>query len=257
MVTPAFVAVRKAVDEPLPSPLYWSALDAIGEVDPGEDGLNPEAQCVLSIGRLLQARPDHISVQWISVHTDSFKLIVASACGVSCTQQLKWDEQASRRILRTWILCLYRPTNVDASTTVNTVDTVPTFSIQCPGISYIGCSIRCVGGAFSRRTVIFDTADPNIVIKEQYIDASRQEEGSILGTIHHGGTFPGVVRVGWHGTIKSDNGQTICVEGDNGAEEKRRLVMLDQAGSLMDATTLRDALIAIYDLLEGERMHKK
>jgi hypothetical protein len=240
--------------QPLPSPLYWSTSEAIGEVDLGNDGLNVEARGVSSIGQLLQARPDYISVQWICVQPEGFKLIVATACGVFSTELLKWDEEPSRPILCAWISCSYKPTNVDPSITVNTTDTVPNFNIQCPGVTYPDCSIRCVGGAFSRRTVIFDTADPNIVVKGQYVDAGRQNEGAILGAIHHSGTFPGVVRVGWHGVMKLDDGRRICVKGDDGVKEKRRLVMLDQAGSLMGATTLRDALIAIYDLLEGEPM---
>ena len=221
-------------------------------MDSGSDGPNVETRGVLSAELLLQARPDYVSVQGISVQPESFKLIVSNVCGVFCTGMLKWSEHPSSRILCAWISCLYEPTNVDPSITLNTEDTVPTFDIQCPGVTYPGCFILHVGAAFGQRTVVFWTADAKVAIKEQYVDASRQDEGPILNKVHHGGIFPGVVRVGWHGTMKSGDGQHIHVKDDNGVKEKRRLVMLDGGDSWLYAETLRDVLIATYDLLESE-----
>jgi hypothetical protein len=60
------------------------------------------------------------------------------------------------------------------------------------------------------------------------------------------------VRIGWHGTMKLGDGQSIHVKDDNGVKQKRRMVMLDGGMSWLDAETLRDLLIATYDLLESE-----
>jgi hypothetical protein len=237
---------------PLQPLLYWSEVEATGEVDSGSDSHNLQARGVLSAGLLLQARPDYVSVQGISVQPEAFRLTVSNVCGVFCTGPLEWTEPTSRRILCAWISCLYKPTNVDPSITLNTENTIPMFDVRCPGATYAACSIFYVAEAFTQRTIILLTADGKAAIKEQYVDPGRQDMGSILNKVHRGGVFPGVVRLGWHGTLTCRAGKSIHVKDDNRIKEKRRLVMLEVGEYWLHAETLRELLITIYDLLESE-----
>jgi hypothetical protein len=96
--------------------------------------------------------------------------------------------------------------------------------------------------------------DSQIVIKEQYIATSRRfREGPILEKIHQPDDFPGVVRLEHHETVMND-GQEICVEfGSPKAKRvKGRLVPKDRGTPLAEVGTMRELLMGVYDLLEGE-----
>ena len=119
-----------------------------------------------------------------------------------------------------------------------------------------------------------------MAIKSQYFKVGcRFEESGILCTIHDGGKveFPGVVRVLKGGSKELASGG-IIVEGksgdvkepadvkkpaDKGWLDQRRgraevlqthLVLEDVEKPFMDAKRPLDALIAIYDLLEGNML---
>ena len=107
-----------------------------------------------------------------------------------------------------------------------------------------------------------NTQGPDIVIKEQYIEPSRRfKEGPILEKIHEDGDFPGVVRLGYYEDVKN-NGQEICVEESKEPESKEpqpkakrvktRLVLKDRGTPLEEVGTMRELLMGVYDLLEGE-----
>jgi hypothetical protein len=93
-----------------------------------------------------------------------------------------------------------------------------------------------------------------IVIKEQYVQISRRfKEGLILEKIHQPDDFPGVVRLKHHEIVMND-GQEICVEFGS-PEAKRvkiRLVLKDRGTPLEKVETMRELLMGVYDLLEGE-----
>ena len=118
-----------------------------------------------------------------------------------------------------------------------------------------------------------------MVIKSQYLQIGRRsEESEILNKIHCGGKneFPGVVRVlpvtpaqgpaevEAGSNASASLGSTVIVAGGKGRRRgmgchrgnkeilQTLLVLKDNVPqSLMDAETPLDALIAIYDLLEG------
>jgi hypothetical protein len=252
---PDFVALKKQTGEN--RRLYWSAFEATGEIKSGRSVPKAKAQGVSYTGFLLQARPDYISVQGIYVQPDAFMLVVTNACGTFSTPLLDWGPRPSRLLLSAWISCLYRPVNVDPSVTMQTVEGVPKFTINCGGAVYTNCSIRHAGSPFGRRTIVYNT-DPqselqkSMVIKEQYIKVDRRfEEHLILEKIHQDTDFPGVTRVVYSEAVKVDDNELVVEHGDE-KRKKTRVIMQDTAGPLMDAETVRDALIAIYDLLEGE-----
>jgi hypothetical protein len=148
---------------------------------------------------------------------------------------------------------LYEPV-VDPSITANFErGKPPTFDIAVSGTAYPNCTVHSAGTASGRRTIIFACPKPEIVIKEQYIETSRRfEEGRALAKIHEKGTFPGVVRRGWYGTVEGSRGKELVVEWKENKRKKTRVVLLDKAPSIMDAKTVREALVAMYDLLESE-----
>ena len=238
-----------------PSEFYWSALEATGELL--SSGTSKETSLTKSAAYtsyLLQARPDMVTVQGIYVDSSGFRLVVSSACGASSTTHLKWESRPFRLLLCAWIWRLYEPF-VDSSITVNIEgNEAPTFNIKLPDDEYSNCRIHSAGTAFGRRTIIFACPEPEVVIKEQYIETSRTfKEGSILAKIHEKGTFPGVVRRDWCGPVQpSGNDLIVELKEANEVRKKIRVVLLDKAPSIMDAKTLQEVLVAMYDLLESE-----
>jgi hypothetical protein len=241
-------------DESTASAFDWSALVATGELLSGKDKANSRAKTAAYASFLLQARPDMVTVQGIYVDPTSFRLVASNACGVFDTDTLDWGERRHRLLLCAWIWRLYEP-DVDSSITANFErGKRPTFDITVPGTAtYKNCAIQSAGTPFGRRTIVFTCPDSEIVIKEQYIETSRRfEEGQILTKIHQKGTFPGVVRRGWYGTVEGSSKKEFVVEWKENKRKKTRVVLLDKAPSIMDAKTVREVLVAMYDLLESE-----
>jgi hypothetical protein len=73
-----------------------------------------------------------------------------------------------------------------------------------------------------------------------------------LTKIHENGTFPGVVRPGWYGAVVGSSREELVVKGEESERKKIRVVLMDKATSIMDAKTLQETLVAMYDLLESE-----
>jgi len=221
--------------------------------DESEDEWSAENAAYTSY--LLQTRPDRIMVQGIYVDPVAvgFSLVVSNACGPSLTELLDWKNQGCCLLLCAWMWRLYEPW-VDPSITANLEPDKPqTFTAKIHGDSY-HCRIHSVGSGFGRRTIIFDSeaesnnAESNVVIKEQYIETSgRFSEGAILGNVHREKkTFPGVVRTGWSGPVKSGEKDLIVglkdpETGEIYERKKVRLLLLDGEGSIVDAKTPREA----------------
>jgi hypothetical protein len=60
-----------------------------------------------------------------------------------------------------------------------------------------------------------------------------------------------VVRPGWYGPVGPSK-EGLVVKWEESERKKTRAILLDKAPSIMDAKTPREALVAMYDLLEGE-----
>jgi hypothetical protein len=240
------------------SVFHWSALEATGEFLSGSKKKREAVRETSSYtSYLLRARPDRLAVQGMCIQPKGFQLVVSNACGAFQTEFFDWESQPFRLLLAAWIWRLYHPV-VDPTITTNIeLNKAPTFTIHCPDETFEDCEILSAGSGF-RRTFVFKAANANAIIKEQYIKTSYTfEETENLSKVHRNGSFPGVVRLGWYGPVTSTQ-QELIVKWENFAEDKIyerkkvRMVMLDEGESLMKAETLRDALIAMYDLLEGE-----
>jgi hypothetical protein len=236
-------------------------VEATGELLSGKDKEVAHDKTVAYTSYLLQARPDKLEVRGIYVDCNSFILTVSNACGAFTTGLLDWKSRPSRLLLCAWIERMYRPVVDPSITSKIEQGGPPTFTITLPeeGGVYQDCTIQSTGSAFGRRTIIFDCpGQPGVIIKEQYIETPRGfQEGPILDKIHKDGIFPGVVRQRWHGPVTSEN-KRLVVQWKNPKTHKiyekmkTRIVLLDKGISIMDVKTPREALVALYDLLESE-----
>jgi hypothetical protein len=270
--------------------VVWSQLEAIGEkYSEGMCEEDVVTQGASYTGHLLQARPDLLSVVGILIHSEKsrFRLYFTDVLGVCYTGPIQFDSEIATPLLGAWIRHLCNPKPRLNITRVGSFPDKPTFTVDTKDTGkFTGCVLLAVGSPFHRRSVVFTVSPPSppLVIKSQYV-GRRREEGVILRRIHESYDFPGVVRllpatanqgpatVGGevsagpnrgpapHVAEEATTAQTSdkglkpdMAEQDSTAEEEVRETMLvfqDKAAPLMDAETALDALIAIYDLLEG------
>jgi hypothetical protein len=248
------VAVRQY---PISGLLHWSHLDATGEEESlGKSIEEREAQAGTYTAYHMQARPDLVSVPGILVGKSHFKLFFSNACRIYRTCAIKWNDAHAQNLLYGWMWRLYHP-ECDPSITVDVKTSTPNFTVvTANNQKHTQLVVFHAGESIGRRTIVLKSLDPDssIVIKEQFIETGRRfEEGPILGKIHEGGRFPGVVRLDEHAYPQKDN-QNISVSSGLPmvTRQKTRLVLKDKGPRLADAKTLRELLMGIYDLLESE-----
>jgi hypothetical protein len=252
------------------SGLTWSQLEATGEIfSRGKSYDYSTSQAASYTLYLLQARPDLLSVTGMFFYPKKQEIALYLTDSQAVTYVEHVALPLATKLLVTWIRRLYKPKHEFAITRVGFYPDIPTFTIKAGHPKpFSQCSIMSVG-AVHRRATIFQ--NQTVVIKSQYFEVGRRfEERQILGNIHKDNKdFPGVVRlkstksnppaaggsksVGDGGSKSVGNGHHIVVP--SGQKNKRRqslLVLRDKVPkTLMDAETPLDALIAIYDLLEG------
>jgi hypothetical protein len=131
-----------------------------------------------------------------------------------------------------------------------------TFQIELKGRVIKSCRQVVTGPPIGHRTVIFQSLQNNdILIKEQYLcmSGSTQTEPEIITQVHLPGGTPGVVRVGDYELVtrKEDQSEAAC--GLAGTRrQKIRLELKDLGRPFMHIKTPKEALIAAWDLLEGD-----
>jgi hypothetical protein len=283
---PDIVAVTQSLGIGLDR-LHWSHLDATGvEQSSKASETRREAQEGAYTSYHLQARPDLVSVPGILASKSSFKLFFSNARRVYHTGAIDWNSDKGQKLLYAWMWRLYHPER-DKSITVDMKASPPTFTVVAGGTAYNQLVILRAGESIDRRTMVFEKLDtnavlrrgtrleegsdlsvdeaqdpqsgfspttdrstcPNTVIKEQYIGTSCSfREGPILKKIHAAGDFPGVVRFDHYEYVKND-GKDISVESNL---VKTRLVLKDRGTPLEKVGTMRELLMGVYDLLEGE-----
>ncbi|KAG8812918.1 hypothetical protein FRC19_002805 [Serendipita sp. 401] len=241
--------------------LHWSHLEATGEVYSLKKTLeHSEAQAAGYTSYHLQARPDRRSVSGIWTKDKVFRIFFTDACQVFRTREINIREDSAGQLFFAFVWSLYHP-QLDRSITRNLDVVPPTFKVQVgPKEFYNSLTVSFAGEAVGRRTTIM-TQEHNcdLVIKEQYIEEGRRfDEGGILDKLHKDGIFPGVVRVGTYGPVKSRKvpiaeAHTVAI-GHNRhrriTRHKRRLVLKDKGTPLAKVKTIKKFLMGLYDLLE-------
>jgi hypothetical protein len=255
--------------------LTWSQLEATGEIRSTNES-NAIGQAASYTLYLLQARPDLVSVLGIYFDPasdpkkdDHFLPFFTDAWNIIRPENsINVKASAAKDLLVAWIRRLYKPErslNIDR---IGDFPRKPTFTIEAGyPQAFSDCEIVSVGTG-RRRSTIF--ANDEVVIKSQYLDTGRRfEESRILDHIHKT-EFPGVVRVlpvppvQGPATVETESnasvlrGSTVIVKeggsshrGDNEILHTLLVLKDNVLRPFMNAETPLDALIAIYDLLEG------
>ena len=206
-------------------------------------------QVVGYTGYLLFARPDRVAMLGLYISTTEYAIILMDPTGTYRTEPLVIDNNIS--LLRRALHYINKPPQSMIDPTIIR-EAGNTFEITIEGKPYKGCKQRWAP-TLRRRTTVFTTGDETVrVIKEQYLrpsGTSQVTEGEILRKIHSRGQIPGVVRVGWSGLVKREDGS--CVKCGNGGRQKVRLELKDEGDLFMTIKTPYDALVVIWDVLEG------
>ena len=126
-----------------------------------------------------------------------------------------------------------------------------TFQIKIGKETHRGCT-QAWSPALGRWTMIFKTRKSDHVIKTQYLRSDADmTEAKLLTTIHSSGWMPGVVRMHQHGWVKRDDKHYVECPSEDGRRRRVYLELEDGGDPFMGIKTPKEALIAIWDLLEG------
>lgn len=252
----------KATQPAKPNPPAWSELEVTGEIHSmGTTLEDARLQTAAYACYHLLARPDLVSVVGIYFHRQRsyFRLFFLDAWKNYCTRKLPLIDDATGPLLVAWIRQIYKPERSPYIRRDSGSPTKPTFIIDAGCDTFTGCTLWKVA-SLSRRSAVFNSKGESgsVVIKSQYFNEKRRfEESDILNTIHGGNfDFPGVVRI-QQVQIDPDRCAGIHSPGarlrHRGNDKIREsvLIMKDIGKLIMDARKPLDALIAIYDLFEG------
>ena len=207
--------------------------------------------------QLMESRPDMPGVYGLSAKAEGYQVLWSDACGFVASPVTKWT---NLDLLVGYVYSLYFPPKdhilFDPSIT-SIIDPDAKhliWSIKSPcGIEYSRCLQVFTGSSWGRRTNVWKQKGQAVVIKDSFREDSRQfEEYELLCDIHSLGNFPGVVRI-----LESPQGDPrspiiSTVPRDNTTERKRtRFIMGSYGKPLEYAESVKDILMAIYDVLEG------
>jgi hypothetical protein len=211
-----------------------------------------KTQALSYAGYLLGARPDRVAVFGLYLGYTGFTLILVSAAGVYCTKYIPWTDSDGQKLLLRVLYHIHKPPPSMIDPTIIREEG-GTFEIQLKGKVFNKCKPLWTGPPIGRRTTIFYSK--NILIKEQYlrISQSTPPEAEILKKAHLPAEIPGVIRVGDYELVtrKEDQSAVACGLG-NAHRQKIRLELKDKGSPFMDVKTPKGALIAAWDLLEGD-----
>ena len=234
-------------------------------VDVTEVLSDSRAKAIAYAWQHLQARPDHPGVYGLCVHPEGFKIIYADTSGPYRSEAFSWDDLD---VLAMYVYSLYDPPAGhilrDASISTLASEDDPSgparWSVAVGGVgTYAGGVIHYLGESWGKRTTVFLYKWPSIeptrqlIIKDYYrLVARRYDEAELLSHIHSQGIVPGVVRLVGTGHVLDAEGKRMMSGTGYDVRERRRLVIADVGEDLLQAKSVNDLLMAIYDVLEGE-----
>ena len=198
---------------------------------------------------LLQQRPDRVAVCGLYISLHHFSLVLVDAANVYSTR-LHWDDEQARQLLLRVLYYVKDPPQSMIDPTV-TRNTDGTFTVKTRVQAYAGCILQSCGHPTGRRTVIFRC--DGVVIKEQWQRAAAANlEKTILDRVHKDGEMPGVVRVESFELVERDDGTSVKCGMDKWKRKKVRFVLQDEGTPFMEITTPYEALVTVWDALEGK-----
>lgn len=220
-----------------------------------EDG-QPQESSYMSLH--MNARPDMPGVYGLWARPQCYQVLWSDAAGIVASPQSGWEDCS---LLEAYVYSLYDPpkghTLFDPTIIRSTV--VPSdwekARLTIKGHlkdPYLHCYWIAVGSSWGRRTNVwmrnFEGKGP-VVIKDAYRDDNREyEEDKLLEKIHRKGIFPGVVRT-LEAAEKHPKITTASITEKQ--RTKTRLVMGSYGVWLRGAKSVKDLLMAVYDIVEG------
>ncbi|KAJ3486971.1 hypothetical protein NLI96_g3845 [Meripilus lineatus] len=198
----------------------------------------------------LWARPQHYEIMWVD------------ASGIVVSPQFTWSDLTP---LRHYVWSLYNPpdTHFPLDTTMKRhIGNPSLWSFHLETNDYCNMKRTFIGSPYGRRTNVYVSSaelhqDSVVVVKDSYpSDEYHDFELEGIKYIHEHGVFPGVVRIlpsGGSGpvfpVIKTLSAVRTSV---NTNRVKHRLVLGSTGQDLLQASSVLEMLMAIFDILEGE-----
>lgn len=223
---------------------------------------------------LLEARPDCPGVYCLGLYygmyasVPEFCIVWADAAGVVTSRfyPLRTGNTSDYTTLASYVYSLYCPPNnhilKDPSITWTERKRfgLAKWTVRCHGREYAGCSILHCADVFDRRTIIFEYRQGKnlYMIKDAFWDTKRrQEEAGVLKAVHKRGIVPGVVRMHDYETVIGANKKRIVTAASQSLgtpmRARVRIVLASTGQKLTRSHSIRDLLMAIYDVNEGKQ----
>ncbi|KAF7796481.1 hypothetical protein EIP86_007658 [Pleurotus ostreatoroseus] len=258
-----------AKDETAPSDskrLPWHKVESVVTVVDKRGDINNSATVST---RLLEARPDCPGIYSLAfaLKKMEYRIFWTDAAGFATSKWYTADDGWDP--LLAYIYSLYRPLRQhmlrDSSIIYDDggqdVWNRPRWNITCGGQQYLGCKIVHCGDVHERRTTVFEYRNRKnmYVIKDWYWvnGQDRQEEGPVIAAIHKKGTLPGVVRLHHYESVSVKGRRILTPSAKHvlhfSVHERSRMVLASTGAKLVKAKTVKDLLMAVYDILEAHR----
>ncbi|KAJ3491341.1 hypothetical protein NLI96_g784 [Meripilus lineatus] len=216
---------------------------------------------------LLKSQPDMAGTYGLSANLDYYQILWSDASGGIASPLYDWTKLAP---LAAYVCSIYVPPRhhvlLDSSITreINPwTERGMTWSIKNRrAVTYTGCKLLYSGDAWGRRTYVWKHTDDQgqiTIIKDAFHTISDQRlKSDLLSYSHRNGIYPGVVRFLFIGnqapspslkTAPPSNG----IQFRDSVKERIRLEMGSYGASLWEARSVKDVLMAIFDILEVHR----
>ncbi|KAJ3491342.1 hypothetical protein NLI96_g782 [Meripilus lineatus] len=209
---------------------------------------------------LLSSRPDMVGTYVLWARATSYQIMWCDASGMVASPRYKWTNLPP---LAAYISSLYAPPRnhvlFDHTITRTPHPDTTLWTIQSRNHgSFIGCRKLFWGRAWGGRTNVWiqQTAHRVVVIKDTFLTNKRQKtEEALLRYIHRRGIYPGVVRLLFTGD-QAPSPPLMTAQPANGSSMREperariRLFMGSYGSSIWEARSVKDMLMAFYDVLE-------
>lgn len=230
------------------------------ECKPNRD--DGRAQVASYAYQLMESRPDVPGVYVMWARPSYYQVLWSDAAGVVASGAITWD---NLKPMVSYIYSLYTPptSHIILDTTITPPKTplAPNdellWSIEGPDNKvYDNCKSLFIGAPWGRRTYVWKYTNGNrpddvVVIKDAYRDVKRRyKEEELLDVIHEKGIYPGVVRP-LISKEKAPCPHIKTVASKTAVREKVRLFLGSFGKEFRYAETVKDILLATYDILEG------
>ena len=199
---------------------------------------------------LLMARPDRVAVLGLYIKSDGFAVVLMDPTRVYRTAHIPWEHALGKVLLLRVLYYVVCPPELMVDPTIRR-DDHGGFQITINGKVHTNYRLSSIP-TFGHWTTILKPEAPGPVFKFQYLrPAELIPEGIVLSHVHCNGDIPGVIRINRYGWVRRTDGDIVaCPTGDQ--RQKVYLELKDTGDLFMGINTPRDALIVIWDLLEGD-----